>query len=339
LHTQSIDQWLHDHTFGQDRKKSGEGRTLIVIAITAVTMMVEIVAGIGFGSMALLADGLHMGSHASALGVSAFAYYYTRSRAKDARFNFGTGKMNSLAGFASAVMLVLFALVMAGESIGRLLSPVTIEFNKAIFVAVAGLVVNGVCLVILGGHGRSHSKDEAEHGDGEHHHHDDDREHEAYSQGHHDSHHGDHNLWSAYLHVFADALTSLLAIVALMSGKYLGQGWLDPFMGIVGAVVVVSWSWGLLRSSAHVLLDMQAPQEVRDTIRRSIEAESDNRVSDLHVWAVGPGIYATEIAVVTSTPRDPNNYSKLLPCGLPFVHVTVEVHGCPSLNEHDHTVG
>ena len=332
MHTESIGNWLHSHTFGQDQKKSGERRTLIVIAITAVTMIVEIAAGIAFGSMALLADGLHMASHASALAISAFAYYYTSRHARDARFNFGTGKVNSLAAFASAVMLVLFALVMAWESIERFFSPVAIEFNQAILVAVAGLVVNGVCLVILSGHGHSHSEEEHGHGEGEHRHHDHGTAHEdkPHTHDHHDLKHRDHNRWSAYLHVLADALTSLLAIFALLAGKYLGQGWLDPFMGIVGAALVVRWSWGLIWSSAHVLLDMQAPEKVRDAIRQAIEAQSDNRVSDLHIWAVGPDIYAAEIALVTSTPNAPDHYVHLVPHELPLVHVTVEVHGCSS---------
>lgn len=297
MHTESIERWVHDHTFGQDRKKSAEHRTLIVIVITLVTMTVEIAAGIAFGSMALLADGLHMGSHASALAISVFAYRYTRTHAKDARFNFGTGKVNSLAAFASATMLALFALVMVWESIGRFISPVAIGFNQAILVAVLGLIVNGGCLAILGGHGHSHE-------------------------------HKDHNLRSAYLHVLADALTSVLAIFALLAGKYLGQRWLDPFMGLVGATLVVRWSWGLLRSSARVLLDMQAPEEVGEAIRRAIELEGDNRIADLHVWSVGPGIYAAEIAIVSSRPLDPDSYYNILPGKLGLVHVTVETHLC-----------
>ena len=312
--TQSIERWQHDHTFGQDRQRAGERRTLIVIAITAVTMIAEIVAGIMCGSMALLADGLHMGSHASALAISAFAYAFTRRRAKDVRFNFGTGKVNSLAAFASAVMLVIFALVMAVESGKRFVFPVTIEFNWAILVAVAGLVVNGVCLVVLGGHGQSHPGHDHEHGG-------------THGQGgHHSAGHHDHNLWSAYLHVMADAVTSLLAIVALLAGKYLGLTWLDPCMGVVGAVLVVCWSWGLLRSSARVLLDMQAPGVVRDAMKQAVEKEGDNRVTDLHVWAVGPNIYAAELVVVTSTPQDPDHYARLLPHEMPLVHVTVQVH-------------
>jgi cation diffusion facilitator family transporter len=318
MHTESIERWVHDHTFGQDRKKSAEHRTLIVIVITLVTMAVEIVAGIAFGSMALLADGLHMGSHASALTISAFAYYYTRRHAKDEQFNFGTGKVSSLAGFASAVMLALIALVMAGESIARFISPVAIGFNQAIFVAVLGLIVNGICLMILGGHGHSHGQSSREDDGGNH----DSHEHTNLDD------HQDHNFRSAYLHVAADALTSVLAIFALLAGKYLRQIWLDPFMGVVGAVLVVRWSWGLLRSSAHVLLDLQPPDEVLGAIRTSIESEGDNRVSDLHVWSVGPGIYAAEIGIVSSRPLDPDSYYSLLPEELGLVHVTFETRLC-----------
>jgi cation diffusion facilitator family transporter len=275
-------------------------------------MIVEIVAGLAFGSMALLADGLHMGSHASALAISLFAYRYTRAHARDARFNFGTGKVNSLAAFASASMLALIALAMAWESIARFLSPVSIGFNQAILVAVLGLIVNGACLAILGGHGHSHGKGRRKQDEEEHHAHD----------------HKDHNLRSAYLHVLADALTSVLAVLALLAGKYLGQQWLDPFMGLVGAALVVNWSRGLLRSSARVLLDLQAPDEVKEAIRKAIESEGDNRVSDLHVWSVGPGIYAAEVAIVSSRPLDPDSYYSLLPKELGLVHATFETHLC-----------
>lgn len=316
MHTESVERWVHDHTFGQDRKKSAEHRTLIVIVITLVTMAVEIAAGIAFGSMALLADGLHMGSHASALAISVFAYYYTRRHAKDARFNFGTGKVSSLAGFASAVVLVLFALVMAWESVARFISPVAIGFDQAIFVAVLGLIVNGICLLILGGHGHSHGRSRREDDGG-------DRDGHAHE-------HPDHNFRSAYLHVAADALTSVLAIFALLAGKYLRQGWLDPFMGVVGAALVVRWSWGLLHASARVLLDMQAPEELREGIRKAIESEGDSRISDMHVWSVGPGLYAAEIAVVSSQPLETAGYYDLLPKNLGIVHITVETHRCAS---------
>lgn len=318
MHTESVERWVHDHTFGQDQRRSAEKRTLVVSVVTVLTMIVEIGAGLAFGSMALLADGLHMGSHASALAISVFAYRYTRTHATDARFNFGTGKVNSLAGFTSATMLALFAVVMIWESFGRFLSPVAIRFNQAIFVAVLGLIVNGVCLVILGGHGSFHGRRGRE------------QEEDAKPiHEHTDRHdHHDHNFRSAYLHVLADALTSVLAICALLFGKYLGQQWMDPFMGLVGATLVVRWSLGFLRSSARVLLDLQAPDEVLGAIRKAIESEGDNRVSDLHVWSVGPGIYAAEIAIVTSQPLDPDDYYKLLPEELGLVHVTVETHRC-----------
>lgn len=327
MHTLSVAPWAHDHAFGQDVKKSGERRSVIVILITLATMGVEISAGVTFGSMALLADGLHMGSHAAALGVSAFAYYYARRHARDARFNFGTGKVNSLAAFASALILLLFALVMAWESLQRFLAPVSIGFTQAILVAFIGLIVNGVCLLILGAH--DHDHDHAHEYDHDHAHaHDHEHAHER-----HDLKHRDHNLWSAYVHVLADALTSLLAIFALLGGKFLGLNWLDPTMGVVGAILVAHWSWGLLRASSRVLLDAQAPEELRKTIRASLENAGDHRVSDLHVWSVGTGMYAAEIAVVSAAPLDVDAYRALLPrkCGL--VHVTIEPRRCPG---HDH---
>jgi cation diffusion facilitator family transporter len=335
MHTESVERWVHDHTFGQDEKRSAESRTLIVSVVTLLTMVVEIGAGLAFGSMALLADGLHMGSHASALGISVLAYRYTRTHAKDTSFNFGTGKVNSLAGFASAVMLSLFALAMAWESVTRFISPVPIGFNQAILVAVLGLVVNGACLGILGGRGHSHGRgsrgaeedDPRAHGQTDHagkgHPH---RHHVPHSPIRHDL--KDQNFRSAHMHVLADALTSVLAIVALLAGKYLGQPWLDPFMGLVGAALIVRWSWGLLRASSCVLLDLQAPEKVQEAIRKAIEAEGDTRVFDLHVWSVGPGIHAAEIAVVSSRPMDPDSYCGLLPKGLGLVHVTVETHLC-----------
>lgn len=304
MHTENLERWTHRHSFGQELEKPGEGRTRIVIAITAAMMVIEISAGMGFGSMALLADGLHMASHASALTIAALAYFYTRKHAHDERFNFGTGKINSLAGFAGAILLVTFATVMAWESIGRILKPVAIGYRQAILVAVLGFAVNLVCLMILGG-------DDHDHGD---HHHS------------HERH--DHNLWSAYLHVMADAMTSVFAIAALLAGRYCGLAWMDPLMGILGAVLVFRWSWGLVRSTGHVLLDMKAPPEMLHAIRSVIETGGGDRVSDLHVWSVGPGVYSAEIGVVSASPRDPSSYRDLLPVGLGLAHVTVEVQRC-----------
>lgn len=299
MHTESLQPWRKDHTFGLDRVRRGERRTWIVVAITLLTMVVEIAAGLAFGSMALLADGLHMGSHAVALGIAGFAYLFMRRRAGDARFSFGTGKMNALGGFTGAVLLAGFAAVMAWESVSRLLAPVPIRFEPAIAVAVVGLLVNALCFVVLGGHSHGHE------------------------------HRHDHNLRSATLHVLADALTSLLAILALLAGRYLGAAWLDPVMGIVGSLLVARWSVGLLRQSGAVLLDCEGPAELREDVRSSIEALADSRISDLHVWSIGPELYAAEISVVTHQPHSAEVYRQRLAHRPELVHVTVEVQHCP----------
>ena len=308
----------HSHAFGQDRKRPGEARTVIVIAITATMMVVEIVAGVVYGSMALLADGLHMASHAVALSINAFAYVYARKHAHDERFSFGTGKVNTLGGYTGAVLLAGFAIAMAVESVERLISPVEIAFNQAIVVAVLGLVVNGASVLILGHH---HHPEEA---------HDletDLEEHAHYHEHHHhEHHHHDHNLISAYLHVLADALTSLLAIFALLAAKYFGFVWADPLMGIVGAILVARWSLGLLHSTSVVLLDRQGPDDIRELIQQRIESEDGNRVVDLHLWAIGPKMYSAIIAVVANEAKDPDHYKSLIPDGLGIVHAVVEVH-------------
>jgi len=308
-------EWEHDHVFRQDEKRAGESRTLLIVVVTAIMMVVEIVAGLVYGSMALLADGLHMGSHATALGIAVFAYIVSRRLAADARFSFGVGKINSLAGFASAILLLGFALLMVVESIDRMVNPVAIAFDQALVVAVIGLVVNGASAWVLMSTPHDHHHDQ--HGDP---HHDDHHEH---------AHHGhDHNLRAAYLHVLADALTSLLAIVALLAGKYVGANWLDPLMGIVGGALVARWSYGLIRETSGVLLDHQADQSRLAAIRDSIEKGSGDRVSDLHVWSIGHGIYAAEIAVVSDDPRSPGHYKSLVPRQLSVLHLTVEVHRC-----------
>jgi len=303
----------HSHAFGQDVKRPGEARTFIVIAITGAMMVVEIVAGITFGSMALLADGLHMASHAVALSINALAYVYARRHAHDDRFSFGTGKVNTLGGYTGAVLLAGFALAMAVESVDRLVQPVAIEFNQAIFVAVLGLIVNGASVLILGHH---HHPEDA---------HDVEAELEEHAH-YHEHHHHDHNLVSAYLHVLADALTSLLAIFALLVAKYFGFVWADPLMGIVGAILVARWSMGLLHSTSVVLLDRQGPDDLRAMIAHRIENEPGNRVTDLHLWAIGPKMYSAIIAVVAEEPKTPDHYKALIPEGLGIVHTIVEVH-------------
>jgi len=315
-HQHNLEQWQHSHAFGQHRKRPGESRTFIVIALTSIMMVVEIAAGIVFGSMALLADGLHMASHAAALSINAFAYVYARRNAHNERFSFGTGKVNTLGGFTGAILLAGFSLAMIWESIARFIAPVPIAFNQAIAVAVIGLIVNGVSVVILGHHDHSHD-----------HSHDHDHAHDhAHEHGEH--HHHDHNLVAAYLHVLADALTSLLAIFALLGAKYLGFIWADPLMGVVGALLVARWSLGLLHTTSTVLLDREAPERVRRIVRDSIESHDDNSIVDLHVWAVGPEIYSAIIAVVTHTPQPPEYYKALVPAGLGLVHVAVEVNRC-----------
>lgn len=295
----------HSHTFGQDQPRAGERRTLIVVVITLSMMAVEITAGLLYGSMALLADGLHMASHALALGISYTAYILARKYANDSRFSFGTGKINTLAAFASAMMLGMFALLMVYESILRLLNPIPIVFDQAIIVAVIGLAVNGASVFILG----------------ENHEHDHDHHHD-----HDDHHHEDHNLRAAYLHVLADALTSVLAIGALLSAKYFGWMWMDPVMGIVGAILVSRWSWGLLRDSGKILLDRQAPADVIAHIKNHIEDEPGSKVEDLHVWAIGPGLLACEVCVTCDHDVSPEHFKSILPKHLGIVHATVEVH-------------
>lgn len=301
MHINHSEIWSHDHVFDQDQQRAGERRTLLIVVITAVMMVVEIAAGLIYGSMALLADGLHMGSHAAALGIAVFAYVISRRMAADRRFSFGVGKINSLAGFASAVMLLGFALIMVIESTDRLINPLTIAFDQALIVAVVGLIVNGVSAWVLISTPHEHS----------------------HSHGH--DHH-DHNLRAAYLHVLADAVTSLLAIAALLAGKYMGAMWLDPVMGIVGAILVARWSYGLIRDTSKVLLDRQVEDDHVAELRSSIEGQSNDRVADLHVWSIGHGIYAAEIAVVSGSPKSPDQYKSLIPTNLRIVHATVEVH-------------
>lgn len=304
MQPQKLSGWTHDHVFRQDRQRAGEKRTLLIVFITAVMMVIEITAGLIYGSMALLADGLHMASHATALGIAVFAYVISRRLASDPRFAFGVGKINSLAGFASAVMLLGFALVMVIESTGRLINPLPIAFDQALIVAVVGLVVNGVSAWVLASTPHEHGHDQ----DHAHHH------------GH------DHNLRAAYLHVLVDAVTSLLAIVALLAGKYMGAGWLDPVMGIVGAALVTRWSFGLIRETSRVLLDNQAQDEHLLMLRESIEADATDRVTDLHIWSIGHGIFAAEVTILSDKPKTPDHYKSLIPATLKIVHATVEVH-------------
>lgn len=302
----------HDHVFlGQDHARN-ERRIWLVIALTAVMMVVEIGAGTIYGSMALVADGWHMSTHASALLISALAYLFARKQARNPRFTFGTGKLGDLAGFASAIILAMIALLMGWESFLRIASPVPISFSQAIAVAVIGLAVNLVSAWLLSGSGHDH------HGHDHHHDH-----HHTHSHDHHG--HADNNIRSAYMHVIADALTSVLAIAALTLGSLYGWLWLDPLMGIVGALIIAQWSWGLMKSSGAVLLDVLSEAEtLPDEIRGAIEGDGD-RITDLHVWQVGPGHHAAIVAVLTPQPRDTAFYKERLASLDELSHVTVEV--------------
>jgi cation diffusion facilitator family transporter len=315
MKTIDISPFTHAHSFGQDEKRKGESRTLIVIIITAIMMVVEISTGIAYGSMALLADGMHMASHALALGINFFAYIYARRHAHDARFSFGTGKVNALGGFSGAILLALFAIMMAWESVVRLINPTEIVFNSAIIVAVIGLVVNGASVFILGNnhsHGHDHDHDHA-HGGDEHGH------------GHHHDGHHDHNLRSAYLHVLADALTSVTAIIALLTAKYFGWIWMDPIMGIVGSLLVAKWSVGLLKQTSGDLLDHQASPQIVESVRHSVEKTDEIMIADCHVWSIGPNIYSVILSVVTSKGVTAEEIKSQLDASQ-FSHITVEVH-------------
>ena len=303
----------HEHIFLGDNHERNERRTWFVIALTATMMVAEITAGTVFGSMALVADGWHMSTHAAAMLIAALAYLFARRNARNPRFTFGTGKFGDLAAFASAVILALIALLIGWESLLRLASPVPISFPQAISVAVIGLAVNLVCAWLLrddpSHHGHGHHHD--------HHHADDDHAHHAHGR--------DNNLRAAYLHVLADALTSVLAIVALLAGSVYGWLLLDPTMGLLGALGIARWSWGLIRAAGGVLVDyVPADEDLPEEIRSAIEVEGDV-VIDLHVWQLGPGHHGAIVSVVSDNPKAPSLYRAKLAHIHDLSHVTVEV--------------
>ncbi|WP_085632586.1 CDF family Co(II)/Ni(II) efflux transporter DmeF [Pseudomonas sp. R16(2017)] len=305
--TPNAQRFAHDHQFLGASHDENARRTLWVVALTFVMMIGEIAAGYVTGSMALLADGFHMATHAGALGIAAAAYGFARRNASNRRYSFGTGKVGDLAGFASAMVLGLVSLGIAGESALRLFQPTTVAFGEATVIAVVGLAVNLVsAFMLMGHHGHDH---------GHHHEH-------GHDHGHH--HHHDNNLRSAYMHVLADALTSVLAIAALLAGRYLGWVWLDPVMGIVGAVVIAKWAYTLMRDSAAVLLDA-TDEPVAEEIRELLEASDDVRISDLHVWQVGPQARAAIVSVVAAAGVSAEAIRERLAPVHELSHLTVEL--------------
>ena len=308
MHRADHSRFRHSHDFTRDFSR-GERRTRVVIAITGVMMIVEITAGLLSHSMALLADGWHMSTHVTAFLITAIAYHFTRRHASDIRFSFGTAKIGVLGGFASAVILSVVAFLMAGESVHRLFVPLAIHFNEAIGIACIALIVNLVCALLLK-EDHHHSHDHA----GGHHHH---------------THDHDLNLRAAYLHVLADAFTTLLAIVALTSGKFFGWSWLDPVVGLVGSGVVFSWAYGLLRDTSGILLDRTpVTSDLPEEIRRAVESDDDSIVTDLHVWQVGAGKFAAIVSIVAHEPKSCEEYRELLREHEELVHITIETQHC-----------
>jgi cation diffusion facilitator family transporter len=310
MHRTDHSQFRKAHDFVPDFSHA-ERRTRIVIGITAAMMVVEIAAGLMSHSMALLADGWHMSTHVIAFLITAVAYYLARRHAANARFSFGTGKIGVLGGFTSAVVLAIVAFLMAGESVHRLFTPLTIHFNEAIAIACIGLLVNLGCAVLLGDHDQKTGGS---------------------------AHRRDLNLRAAYLHVLADAFTSVLAILALTGGKFFGWAWLDPVVGIVGSGVVFSWAYSLLRDTSGILLDRTPPSsDLPDEIRRAVESDGDSLVTDLHVWQVGIGKFAAMISVVAHQPKSSDSYRELLREHDELVHVTIETQHCRE--EHSSLAG
>ncbi len=308
MHSESIAPWRHSHAFlGEDHQRH-ERRTWFVVALTAAMMVAEIVGGHMFGSMALVADGWHMSTHATALGIAAFAYMFARRHGRNSHFTMGTGKFGDLAAFASAIILGMIALYIAYESVFRLAQPIPIHFREAIPIAALGLGVNLLSAWLL---------------QEEHHLHDGHDHHHAEAA----PHARDHNLRAAYVHVLADAVTSVLAIGGLTAAWFFDWLWIDPVVALVGTIVILSWAYGLIQSAGSVLLDTLPDQDMAGRIRERIEVDGD-RLSDLHLWRVGPGHTAVILSVVSDAPQPPSTYKYRLRDIEGLSHVTVEVHAC-----------
>jgi cation diffusion facilitator family transporter len=314
----------HDHVFLGSGHERNERRTWMVIALCTLMMIAEIVGGLLFGSIALVADGLHMSTHASALLLTALAYSYARRHRNDARFSFGTGKLGDLAGFSSAIILAMIALLIAYEACARFIWPVAIDFNEAIAIAVAGLIVNVVSVLLLGG-GHHHAN---AHDHGHNHDHNHDHVHE-HGQPHDHDHaqgkaHRDNNMRAAVIHVLGDAAVSVLVIVGLLLGRLFGWVWMDPAVGLIGAVVIAAWAYTLIRDTGAILLDMNPDRGMAERMRALIETDGD-RLTDLHLWRLGPGHLGAIVSVATQRPRTADYYQSLLRRFRSLSHVTVQV--------------
>lgn len=313
MHNEQIELWQHHHIFNVD-KKAIEKRTLIVVIITFVTMIAEILFGWISNSMALLADGWHMGTHAFALGISLIAYIAARKYAKDDAFTFGTWKIEILGAYTSAIVLGIVGVIMIYSSIERMIHPLNIYYNQALFVAILGLLVNLVCAIILNSGGHAHEHGLHHHGEDEH----SDHKHE----------HEDLNLKSAYLHVVADAMTSVLAIVALLGAKYFNFIWLDPFMGIVGAGLIIRWSYLLLSDTGGILLEREVNDTIVNEIKSEIESDGDSKICDLHIWRVAQNKYACILSLVSARNYSAKEYKARLEKVHELAHVTIEISEC-----------
>jgi cation diffusion facilitator family transporter len=327
MHSHSIEDFRHSHVFLGESHDRNERKTWAVIAICSVMMAAEIAGGFWFGSVALVADGLHMSTHAGALLIAALAYTYSRRYADDRRLSFGTGKLGDLAAFSSAIVLAIIALLIGYESLERLFNPVPIAFDQAIPIAAAGLLINVLSAYLL--------RDQHDHSHGESHSHD-----HGHTHGHDDAvgdhvHrtsqvHVDHNLRAAFVHVLADAAVSVLVVVGLLAGRQFGLFWMDPVMGMVASVVILSWSWTLVRSAGSVLLDVCPDPELSRRIAARLEQGGD-RVSDLHLWRLGPGHLGAVISLVTHEQHSPDHYKSRLAGMAGLSHVTIEVVPCPGV--------
>lgn len=322
------EKYIHQHNFTSVNEQNVK-RTWYVLVITVITMAVEVIAGTIYGSMALLADGWHMGTHAAAFCITLFTYSYAKKHANSDKFSFGVGKVGVLGGYTSAIALAIVAIIMLVESLHRLWSPIEIQFNQSILVAIIGLVVNIASMFILGHehHGHDHGDHKHhshKHDDHKHHSHEHD-DHERHSHEHHSG--NDHNLKAAYFHVLADALTSVLAICALLVGKFLGWYWLDPIMGIVGAVVITKWALGLMKQTSPILLDENIDEDYQLDIVNTIDDEQ-TKVTDIHIWRISADHYSASIAICTTTDASVESFKHSLNKFDKLSHLTIEVNYC-----------